>query len=357
MPLPTNLYDLPLADMDVKEEPKRPKSVRLGQPRGRVTERNARLLAFIGMFPGADAEALSLLNISQKTATSEGGGLMSVRGTEQTLRKLYNLEALEKFRHAVTGTTSYGLSKLGFAYAREFDYELEHGASMNGISIERLRHYRMIALVAAQFASPIGYFKESLGIDPVGLDQLVTEHEMRAAFEPVKQGLRENKKRGKSNDYGKWRHEILVRSLNDVQEGRIEWSNLLEAHPVLYTIGYPRREESVLKPVHQPDLVVNLDRDRTKAAKNLLVEVELSKKSWENYDAILATLKAELDKPYVYKRAVYFTIGPGVETLMRKVDAAGDYGLFKSGKLVVLPICNRDGEPLQPTNRIRVEAK
>ena len=42
---------------------------------------------------------------------------------------------------------------------------------------------------------------------------------------------------------------------------------------------------------------------------------------------------------------------------MRKVDAAGDYGLFKSGKLVVLPICNRDGEPLQPTNRIRVEAK
>lgn len=357
MPLPTNLYDLPLADMDVKEEPKRPKSVRLGQPRGRVTERNARLLVFIGMFPGADAEALSLLNISQKTAISEGGGLMSVRGTEQTLRKLYNLEALEKFRHAVTGTTSYGLSKLGFAYAREFDYELEHGASMNGISIERLRHYRMIALVAAQFASPIGYFKESLGIDPVGLDQLVTEHEMRAAFEPVKQGLRENKKRGKSNDYGKWRHEILVRSLNDVQEGRIEWSNLLEAHPVLYTIGYPRREESVLKPVHQPDLVVNLDRDRTKAAKNLLVEVELSKKSWENYDAILATLKAELDKPYVYKRAVYFTIGPGVETLMRKVDAAGDYGLFKSGKLVVLPICNRDGEPLQPANRIRVEAK
>lgn len=132
-------------------------------------------------------------------------------------------------------------------------------------------------------------------------------------------------------------------------------SDLLTAHPVLYTIGYPRREGSKLKHVHQPDLVINLDNERKEKARNLLVEIELSKKSWEEYDKILATLKAELARPYVYAKAVYFTVGEGVENLLRKVDATGDYGLFSSGLLIVLPICDRDGVPLRPQNRVRVQ--
>ncbi|SMX90714.1 hypothetical protein BI49514_02331 [Brevibacterium iodinum ATCC 49514] len=353
IPRTENTFKLP--DLDENKTPEKPKSIRLGTPRGRVTASNARLLAFAGMFPGVDSESLSVLNRSQPSRISAGGELMTVRGTEQYLRKLYNLDALEKFRDAVSGVTSYGLSKLGIAYAHEFDYDMTHAASLDGISIERLKHYRMIARVAAQFASPAGFFKGSLGVEPVGLDQLISEHEMRAAFTPVQRQLVENKKQGKSNDYGKLRLELLKRALTDAQDGRIEWSNLLEAHPVLYTIGYPRRENSKLKYVHQPDLVINLDKDRKQKSQNILVEVELNKKSWDQYDSILATLKSELDKPYVYARAVYFTIGSGVETLLRKVDAAGDYKLFSSGKLTVLPICNRDGDPLRPANRVRVQ--
>lgn len=357
MSLPNIGNDFKFPKVDNNETPSKPKSVRLGTPRGRVTESNARLLAFIGMFPGVDSEALSILNRSQPSRISTGGDLMTVRGTEQYLRKLYNLDSLAKFRDAVSGVTSYGLTKLGVAYAREFDYDLTHEASLDGISLERLKHYRMIAHVAAQFASPEGFFEESLGVEPVELEQLVSEHEMRAAFTPVQRKLSENKKQGKSNDYGKLRIETLQRAIKDANDGRIALSDLLQAHPVLYTIGYPRREGSKLKYVHQPDLVINLDKDRKQKAQNLLVEVELNKKSWEAYDSILATLKAELEKPYVYARAVYFTIGSGVETLLRKVDAAGDYGLFSSGKLTVLPICNRDGDPLRRNNRVRVQTR
>lgn len=357
MALPNLEPNLKLPDLDESKPAEKPKSKRIGVPRGRVTESNARLLAFAGMFPGADCEAFSVLNVSQSSRFGEGGGLHTVGSTDQYLRKLYNLKALEKFRDASSGVTSYGLSKLGVTYAREFDYDLAHEAPLDGISLERLKHYRMIAHVAAQFASPGGFFKESLGIAPVELDQLISEHEMRAAFTPVQRKLSENKKQGKSNDYGKLRVDLLKRALGEVQEGRIEWGDLLTAYPVLYTLGFPRREATKLKHVHQPDLVINLDQDRKQKAQNILVEVELSKKSWDEYDAILATLKAELEKPYVYARAVYFTIGSGVETLLRKVDKSGEYGLFDSGKLVVLPICDRDGEPLRPNNRVRVQTR
>lgn len=367
MPNIENHFVLP--ELDTEKTSDKPKSLKIGTPRGRVTARNARLLAFIGMFPGADAETLSILNVSEPSRFSAGGSLQAVESTKQYLRKLYNLKAVHKFRDASTGVTSYGLTELGVAYAREFDYDLTHNASLDQIAISRLKHYRMIAHVAAQFASPGEYFKETLGVEPVELEQLISEHEMRAAFTPVQRKLSENKKKGKSNDYGKLRVELLQRAFKDAQDGRIALSDLLEAHPVLYTIGFERGKkmqhqdrdgkvwETELKYVHQVDLVINLDHDRKKKAQNILVEVELSKKSWNEYDSILATLRTELDKPYAYARAVYFTIGPSVETLLRKVDAAGDYGLFSSGKLTVLPICNRDGDPLQAHNRVRVQTR
>lgn len=362
-----NNFSLP--GLNPEKTSDKPKSVKLGTPRGRVTARNARLLAFIGMFPGADAETLSILNVSEPSRFSAGGNLQAVESTKQYLRKLYNLKAVDKFRDASTGVTSYGLTELGVAYAREFDYEVTHKASLDNIALSRLKHYRMIAHVAAQFASPGGFFQESLSVEPVELEELISEHEMRAAFTPVQRQLSENKKKGKSNDYGKLRIELLRSAFEDAQAGRIALSDLLEAQPVLYTLGFSRGRtikheghdgrvwETPLKRVHQPDLVINLDKDRKKKAQNLLVEVELSKKSWNEYDSILATLKAELDKSYVYERAVYFTIGSGVDTLLRKVDATGDYGLFSSGKLTVLPICDRDGEPLQPKNRVRVQTR
>lgn len=137
--------------------------------------------------------------------------------------------------------------------------------------------------------------------------------------------------------------------------GYFSLEDLLEAHPNLWTLGAPQREGSIRKAVHQPDLALHLDAGRTGSkSKNVLVEVELSKKSWAEYESILATLKGEFEHGLVYEQAVYFTIGSQVETLLKKVDHASGYGLFAAGKLRVLPLTHRDGTPFQEKRRIRI---
>lgn len=332
---------------------------RRGTPRARITEEDALFLRFLGMFPGADSEALSMLRNSKATNLNPTPkGLLSVRGAEAILRKLHKLGAVERFRHAGTGITSYGLTKDGFGYARGYGHELEHGATLNGISLERLTHYRMIAQVAALFSSPAGYFEDNLKINPLSIDSLITEHAMRGAYEPVKLGLQTRKKEGKSADFGTWRKVKLDAVISAIKEGKLRTTDMIDAHPVLLTIGMPKVEGIKTKAIYQPDLALNLDQKRTGGrSNNLLVEVELTRKSFESYDSILRTIKAETDRPFVYSRAVYFTIGNSVETLLRKVDTAGEYGLFSSGRLIVLPITHRDGTPVQLNRRVVVEGK
>ena len=109
----------------------------------------------------------------------------------------------------------------------------------------------------------------------------------------------------------------------------------------------------------EPDFALVLDRihrEEKGKAKNILVEVELSRKSWEAYEQILATLTRELSSGAVYEKCIYFTIGSGVGNLLKKIDSAGEYGLFKSGKLEVRELTRRDGTPVKANRRVRVEA-
>lgn len=329
---------------------------RAGSPRARVTPENAHFLAFASLFPAANSEAYSVLTNRQDSNLGRlTGGLPTVASTENKLRKLVKLTALDRFRQATTGQHLYGITPLGNGYAQEFGYGLGKPEPITGLSLERLNHYKMIAHIAAQLVSPAGFFKDSLGLDPLSLDNLVTEQALRRPYSQVKKMLDEQAKQGKPNDFGKWRAAKLNEAVQQVKDGKMEWSDLIEAYPVLLTLGQPQREGSTTKSIHQPDLAIVLDQDRNEArSRNILVEVELSKKTWQAYDAILATLKAELDKPYIYNRAVYFTMGTQVSTLLKKVDAAGDYNLIPSGKLVVLPICDREGNALTPQNRVTV---
>ena len=73
MALPNLEPNLKLPELGEAKPAEKPKSLKIGTPRGRVTGRNARLLAFAGMFPGADSEALSILNVSQPSRFGAGG--------------------------------------------------------------------------------------------------------------------------------------------------------------------------------------------------------------------------------------------------------------------------------------------
>lgn len=327
---------------------------RKGTPRARITELDARLLAFIGHFPGSDTEALSLLNVAQATSFGNAGGsITSITTTERRLTKLRKLGAVERYRQATTGAQCYSLTGLGFSAARDYGYNMDHGRSLNGIAESRLTHYRMIALVAAQLASPAGYFRDKLGIEPVELEQLISENAMRAAYEPVKAELAAAKKEGKSHDFGKWRAEKLQAAVRSVKENRLEWGDLIEAFPVLLTLGQPQRDGSKAKPIHQPDLAVNLDAERSdQYSRNVFIEVELSRKDWDEYERILATFAAELSRPYIYRRGIYFVIGSQVETLLKKIDEAAGFNLIKDGKLIVVPLTHRDGSLVAQKKRI-----
>ncbi|TQM98803.1 hypothetical protein FHX68_1515 [Microbacterium lacticum] len=223
---------------------------------------------------------------------------------------------------------------------------------MAGLSLKRLYHYRMIAHVGALLISPEGFFRDSLGIEPVALEQLVSEKMMRATYSPVREMLKKKAEEDGVADFGRWRNAMLSSAEKAASEGRLQWSDIVESKPALLTIGTPLREGSKLKAVHQPDLAVVLDGDRTdRNAKNILMEVEISKKSWADYDSILATFKREFELGLIYERGVYFYIDNDVPSLLKRVDATG-YNLIRDGKLTLLPIRDRNGVPLKNNNRV-----
>lgn len=333
---------------------------RKGSPRARVTERDIPIVYFLGHFVGADVEACSLLNTAKSTSfgnTQIGGGLTSISTTQNRLDKLRKLGVVDRYRHPVSGTYSYGLTAAGFAAAREYGLDMEHGRSLNGIAVSRLPHYRAIALVAAKFASPAGYFRKA-GIEPVPLEKLVSENRMRAAYEPVREHMKQQKAAGRTPSFGEWRDTTLEKALDEVKAGTLPASEFIEAYPVLLTLGVKQGDRVKAKPVHQPDLVVNLDAarrsegDKIEWANSVLVEVERSIKDRAEYTRILATFAHELKQPHVVRRVFYFTTSTQVEKILRDIDTAEGLGLFEKGKLTVIRLTGRDNQPIADRRRI-----
>ena len=318
----------------------------------RITEGNAQRLHFIGKFPGADVEACSIIRDRQDAP----GTLPTIKGTDKVLRKLHTLGVIGRAANPDTKRSVYSLTGSGRMSAESFGHTVPGSATLNKTSPRRASHYQMIAHVAAQFASPAGFFRDKLGIEPVGIEGVISEHEMRIAYEMVAKKLKERKERGESGDFGKWRTGAMAAAIDAVSRGRVDWPDITAALPGLLTLGEPLVDEMVTKAVHQPDLAVILDGARNDPkAKNLLVEIELNPKSWDAYEQILRTYRAELDRGFVYSRVVYFTIGNRVETLLRKVDRRATTGLFETGQLVVLPLTHRDNTPVRFEKRITIQ--
>lgn len=366
MALPTNIRNLASetprqestqASNEVKKIIGRPfekgaPQTRKASSRAQITEVDAHYLAYLSAFPAADLEAMSMLRYASKSPFSAGGTLPGLESIRARMRKLERLGAVERYRNMATGITSYGATKQGRECAAIYGYDTTGGRGINGLSLERLNHFRIIAHVAAQFASPVGYFEESIGISGRSLSSLVGEQKMRAVFEPLKKQL---KAEGRS--FGKWRQSELNRVYKSVQDRQLHPAQIVEQNPILLTLGEPVREGSDLKSVHQPDLAVLADEQRTGVrSNNLMVEIELSRKSPAEYASILRTAKIAMDQGFVYDRMVYFTLGKSVGNLLRQTDTSLELGLFESGKLTVLPILHRDGSNLTMNRRVVVGA-
>lgn len=320
--------------------------------RERITETDAIYLGFLAHFPGADTEALSYLTTAQENPFgAEVGKLTSPLSVLRRMQKLQRMGAIQRYTNPITGMSHYGILDLGIEAASIYGYDTAHARGIDGLSLARLNHYQKIALVAAQFASPVGVFRDSLGIEPVAIDQLVSENTMRAHYEYVHQMVKSQRANGAGDgEFSTQRLNTLKKASEQVQKGELDPSQMLTMFPMLWTVANSRAEVESrrVKALHQPDLAIRLDdHSRTNAspkAQNLLVEVELSAKTPADYEAILKTLHKELKLNAVYKRAIYFVGSKAISNAIERADRAAESNLIGSGRLMILPITGRDGK-------------
>jgi hypothetical protein len=306
-----------------------------------------RILAFLSKFPAATAEAVSMLSERPAGPKSEAGGLPEIASTEQRLRHLSVMGLVQIYTHIITKQKHYGLTAYGFDLLKcDSNYHyIENYRGIDGLSISRLNHYGYISLIASQFASPINYYADKLGLPQVNLEQIIGENELRSAYETAKKELDQNRKDGSGpKRFAEWRQAEISKALLEIKERRLEFSDLAREYPALLTIG---SIADGAKNIHQPDLVLRLDDHlrtlENRTAKNVLVEIELTPKKYIDYEIAAKTFAAELKSQLIYGKIIYFTIGSQVENYLRKADQKLDSGLFDAGKIRVLPITHRDG--------------
>lgn len=322
------------------------------------TEKDAIVLAHLAKFRVAYEEDLAELALAAPSFEEGAPKTNSPRTLQNRLYRLKKLGYVETTRdkrgRRVWGSTADAVSvaQSWGILTREGE---EHPESWKKIGYSYSDHFLMIARVAAQFVSPTGFFRETLGLEPVAPSSLLAEHELRQAWKVGTEELLKLKQQQKSTDYPSFRQAALKRSMTAVSEGRLSWSSMLTAEPMLWTIGsYGESGSDRNLQAHLPDLIVNREEQRTGSmSESILVEVELNAKPWKEYEALLRGFAQELSTCAVIGHVVYFVPGkkdgtPGpVERLLRDVDAAGGLGLFASGRFHCVPLFERDGSPIK----------
>lgn len=334
---------------------------RRGTPRARATEIDAKILSHCAQWPACTADAVSVLHRTAMNQISNGD-LMTVGGAEVRLAKLQKMGLIEKDR-ALDGSIVWGTTDAGIHAARQHGYLLDdHAVTKNGfrdMSYGMMDHFRYIGLVAALLKSPEGFFKDTLNLDPISPEQLISESQIRREQQWVSKMLTEEAKasdktaRDGDNLFGAWRTKTLAKAISEVNAGKLALNEIVERYPELRTLGQPpikitdEQGNPVDKPVkgtHFPDLVVDFEANRTtKTSSSIAFEIELSRKSNRELEAILRTYAKEFEHSLIYGHVVYPVINMVFEKRLRQIDKWNDFGLFDRGLITVIPITDRWG--------------
>ncbi|WP_295825154.1 hypothetical protein [uncultured Microbacterium sp.] len=329
---------------------RKPVKSRKGSPRARATAKDVRLLAHVGKFILMHAESARQLLVTEPNPIdgSGGGTLPSVVTVTKRLEKLKSLGYMRS--RDIPGTNRiYGITSAGVSMAQRHGYLLNEGEAARKTldsysGLDSLNHDLAVSHVAAQFASPIGYFKESLNLRTIRSESLVSEYELRRH-----QKITENESlKGTDRKWGEWRAQKLAEVEHMIAEGRMEWRDVLDFYPELWVFGQPARlDQGFVCSLKFPDLVVSRESKRTsRASGSLAVEVELTKKSNSEYERILRTYALELQQPMLIQRVLYVTNNVQVRNLVTKIDRAHGFGLVNSGRLEFIDLTASDGVTL-----------
>lgn len=334
-------------------ERKKPRHV--GTPRARVTAKDALLLGFLGKFRIATAEALSMLQVADAGPRTKGGRLTSVVTIENRLAKLERLGVVQVAR--MSGYPQfYGTNAEGVAAARAYGYLLgddeADGKGASGVSLHNVPHRLAVSHVAAKFMSPLALFKRSMSLEPLTLEQLISERTIERYRGEVQIELEKDRAAGLGDgSFGAWRKQTgQADAANMARSGRAPWNEVMDYHPALWSLGYPSTAMAQTKDNHDPDLVLNLESQRVDAKPvSTFIEVELSYKTKAELRKILRTYVYEFKEGLTYKQVFYFIGGNRANEIakaIKSVDKAEGFGLLDSGRLRFISLTARDGSPL-----------
>jgi hypothetical protein len=213
--------------------------------------------------------------------------------------------------------------------------------------LEYLNHDLAVSHVAAQLASPKGYFRESLKLAPKAHDEILMDFQVGHGYEEVKKQLTERAMQGGVEErFGEWRARTIKDAERLVEEGRITWKELTELYPAFWALGHAQNipGQGFVHNVKFPDIVISREAMRTsKVSASIAVEVELKRKTLSYYERTLRTYALDFKRPLVYSRVVYFTNDVKIKNLLKKADDLSGFGLIASGRLLFMPITQNDG--------------
>ena len=318
-------------------------------PRARATEKDALNLAFIAVSGVTTDEAMSLLQVAKQTGFQKTGGSLVTPGT--VARRMWQLSRMG-YVHAwqVNNKFVWTITEEGIVAAQAHGYlqdDLATPKDISGLKARSVQHKLSISMAMAHFLSPANLLKDALGLEAVGLDSIIGEAHILRAQEEIEQDVFKRSNAHENVTYGSERARIIREARVRIREGRLSWGSLMEAHPELWTIGQPPTDGAKVLGKHDPDFAVSLETGRGEESRSILVEVELSKKKRPQYEELLRTFQREVIDPVIYERVVYFTNIPSLEATLRDIDESNGFGLFASGRLVVLPLTGRNGSTIR----------
>ena len=323
-----------------------------GKPRVRKNYDDALVCAFGSKFRVFEAQAASMLREARQTNVSKVDGLLSLRGAQVQLKRLEGKGLLES-EVLESGREVWGTTERGESFARRHGFlqdENEPAGGMVDVDHWQLDHFIYIAHVAAQLISPAGYFRKSLGLEPVSINDLQHESQLRRVHDPIKRQLEHAAAEGENGEYGKWRKEQVQRIIELGKAGKISPAEILESYPELLTLGEPKRhpkDEAQVVGTHHPDLVLvrpNLGNGR---GASYSFEIELTAKTARKYKNYLRTVNGDLRGPSLaYEKHVFISQLPLVGTRLKAADRELGTELIDTGKLQVLPLLDRDLKPV-----------
>lgn len=295
-------------------------------PKRDITEIDFTVLRFLTKFKYASHLQISVL-ISVLPETARG-----------RLKQLEELNLVDRFKDAgtkdlwfITKKAEKLLSEAGYL-SEDDDYQI---VRKDRFDTNPIAHTLAVNQVVAHLLGGTRMFNGQP--KDLTVDNLVSELTIQSEFGKIKKLVSPNFGQGAAGEKLK---RVALRELGE--NGKLSWDTAIDRNPALWTLTHGRTEGNTHQEIKFPDLVINLEAERTGAKPvSIAVEVEISNKSYERYVKIMRTYAADR---FVYSKVVY-VLPAGRETLGRTIKRAAKTAGLDDSRIAFIQLLDSKVKP------------